>query len=90
MPNASELIALQHRPPEPVAPNAAATARAERTTDWLTADEAFAFVGLPSRRALYMAVRRGQIPVHRLGRRMRFSARELDDTLRRAGPRPFR
>jgi excisionase family DNA binding protein len=65
-------------------------ASSARATDWLTADEAVAFVGLPSRRALYMAVRRGQLPVHRMGRRMRFSARELDETLRRAGPRPSR
>lgn len=61
--------------------------RAARTAGWLTADEAAAYLGLPSRRALYMAIRRGQVPVHRLGRRMRFDARELDAALRGRGPR---
>ena len=45
---------------------------------WLTAAEATAYLGFPSRRALYMAIRRGQVPTHRLGRRMRFSVQELD------------
>jgi len=50
---------------------------------WLTAEEAVAYLGLPSRKALYQAVRRGQVPVHRLGqRRMRFSRAELDEALR--------
>jgi excisionase family DNA binding protein len=53
---------------------------------WLTANEAAAYLGLPSRRALYMAIRRGQVPVHRLGRRMRFSVRELDHALRGQDP----
>ncbi len=49
---------------------------------WLTADEAVVYLGLPSRKALYQAVRRGQLPVHRLGkRRMRFSRPELDEAL---------
>ncbi len=58
-----------------------------RTAGWLTAGEAAMYLGLPSRRALYMAIRRGQVPVHRLGRRMRFDARELDEALRGRGPR---
>ena len=50
---------------------------------WLTTDEAVAYLGLPSRKALYQAVRRDQVPVHRLGvRRMRFSRDELDRLLR--------
>ncbi len=61
--------------------------RAVRAAGWLTADEAAGYLGLPSRRALYMAIRRGQVPVHRLGRRMRFDARELDEALRGSGPR---
>ncbi len=61
--------------------------RAVRTVGWLTAGEAASYLGLPSRRALYMAIRRGQVPVHRLGRRMRFDARELDEALRGRGPR---
>ena len=61
--------------------------RAVRGAGWLTADEAARYLGLPSRRALYMAIRRGQVPVHRLGRRMRFDARELDAALRGRGPR---
>ena len=58
-----------------------------RAAGWLTADEAASYLGLPSRRALYMAIRRGQVPVHRLGRRMRFDVRELDESLRGRGPR---
>ena len=48
---------------------------------WMTADEAAAHLGLPSRKALYQAVRRGQVPVHRFGKRLRFSRTELDDAL---------
>lgn len=61
--------------------------RGVRTAGWLTADEAASYLGLPSRRALYMAIRRGQVPVHRLGRRMRFDVHELDESLRGRGPR---
>lgn len=45
---------------------------------WLTAIEAFRYLGFPSRKSLYQAVRRGQIPAHRLGRRLRFRAADLD------------
>ena len=61
--------------------------RGVRAAGWLTAAEAAYYLGFPSRRALYMAIRRGQVPVHRLGRRMRFDARELDESLRGRGPR---
>jgi excisionase family DNA binding protein len=47
---------------------------------WLTPRAAASYVGL-TLRALYMAVRKGQIPVHRLGRRLRFSQSELDATV---------
>jgi excisionase family DNA binding protein len=51
---------------------------------WLTADEAKAHLGLPSRKALYAAVARGQVPAHRLGRRrLRFNRGELDSLLGR-------
>ncbi len=49
---------------------------------WLTADEAAAYLRLPSRKALYAAAARGGVPVHRLGRRVRFSRPELDRLLR--------
>jgi excisionase family DNA binding protein len=48
---------------------------------WLTADEAVEYTRLPSRRALYQAVRRGRFPVHRLGRHLRFHRGELDKVL---------
>ena len=48
---------------------------------WLTAKEAATYLLLPTVQALYQAVRRGQIPVHRLGNRMRFNVTELDKTL---------
>jgi excisionase family DNA binding protein len=50
----------------------------ERRLRWLTADEATAYLGFPTRKALYAAVERGQVPAHRLGRRLRFSRAELD------------
>ncbi len=52
-----------------------------RTTEWLTADEAVAYLRFPSRDALYQAVSRGQLPVHRMGRRLRFRRPELDAKL---------
>ncbi len=55
----------------------------ERRLRWLTADEATAYLGFPSRKALYAAVERGQVPAHKLGRRLRFSRSELDALLRR-------
>lgn len=51
-------------------------------TDWLSADEATAYLRLPTRKALYAAVSRGSIPVHRLGRRVRFHRPELDALLK--------
>jgi excisionase family DNA binding protein len=50
-------------------------------TDWLDADEATAYLRLPTRKALYAAVARGTVPAHRLGRRMRFLRPELDALL---------
>ena len=58
-------------------------------SEWLGADEAARYLGLPSRKALYQAVRRGQIPAHRLGaRRMRFRRVELDRVLERGRQSP--
>ena len=48
---------------------------------WLTVDEAVAYLALPSRMALYQAVRRGQVSAHRFGRRLRFLRAELDAAL---------
>ena len=49
---------------------------------WLNTEQARDYLGLPSRKALYQAVRRGQVPVHRLGeKRLRFSRSELDQLL---------
>lgn len=55
----------------------------ERRLRWLTADEATAYLGFPTRKALYAAVERGQVPAHRLGRRLRFRRAELDGLLGR-------
>lgn len=52
---------------------------------WMTADQTASYLNLPSRKALYQAVRRGQIPGHRIGRRrLRFSRSEIDQWLARA------
>ncbi len=48
---------------------------------WLNPPQAARYLGLPSLKALYQAVRRGQIPVHRFGKRLRFNRVELDRTL---------
>jgi excisionase family DNA binding protein len=51
---------------------------------WMTADQATQYLNLPSRKALYQAVRRGQIPGHRVGaRRLRFSKAEIDQVIAR-------
>jgi excisionase family DNA binding protein len=52
-----------------------------RPEPWMTAEQAAAHLGLPSRKALYQAVRRGQVPVHRFGKRLRFNRAELDRAL---------
>jgi excisionase family DNA binding protein len=79
------------RPPEstPVVPRLRRTTAEprfnteERRLRWLTADEATAYLGFPTRKALYAAVERGQVPAHKLGRRLRFSRAELDALLGR-------
>src|SRR6266404_7469858 len=76
-------------PPSPAGDPIAIPARVERrrcliAIEWLGIDQAARYLGLPSRKALYQAVRRGQVPVHRLGtRRMRFRRAELDQVLER-------
>lgn len=55
---------------------------------WMTTDEAAAYLGYRTRDALYQAVRRGHLPVHRLGpRRLRFRRSELDAELARNSSR---
>lgn len=49
--------------------------------NWLTPEQAASYLALPSRKALYQAVRRGLIPGHRLGRLLRFHRPELDRVL---------
>jgi excisionase family DNA binding protein len=52
------------------------------TSDWFTAAEAAEYLRFNSKKALYQAVRRGQVPAHRLGlRQLRFSRVELDRLL---------
>lgn len=51
-------------------------------TPWLTPDEAAEYLRLPTVKALYQAVRRGDVPCHRRARRtMLFHRGELDDAL---------
>src|SRR6266702_23887 len=57
---------------------------APQETEWLTAAQAAAHLGL-SVRALYSAVERRQVPTVRLGRRLRFNRAGLDRLL--SGPR---
>jgi excisionase family DNA binding protein len=63
---------------------ASPTASRVELPDSMTSAEAAAYLRLPSIRALYQAVHRGQVPVRRLGaRRMRFDRAELDGLLAR-------
>ena len=73
-------------PPSEARAQTSRLARPPADPRWLTADEATVHLGLPSRKALYAAVERGQVPAHRLGRRrLRFRLAELDSLL---GPLP--
>jgi helix-turn-helix protein len=59
--------------------------RDDAGSDVLDTDAAVAYLRLPSRAALYAAVRRGAIPDRRVGKRsMRFYRSELDAVLRRS------
>jgi excisionase family DNA binding protein len=59
--------------------------RERMETTWMTSDQAVKYLALPSRKALYQAVRRGQIPSHRIGRRsLRFSKAEIDQWIARS------
>jgi len=51
---------------------------------WLTSDEAALYLRLPTAKALYQTVRRGRLPVHYLGNRLRFLRTELDEALERS------
>lgn len=56
--------------------------RCRATSPWLTPAEAAAYVRLPTVKALYQAVRRGDFPCHRRsGRTMLFHREELDKAL---------
>lgn len=48
---------------------------------WLNADQAAAYLGLPTRNALYERVRRGSVRAHRWGRSLRFRPEDLDDAV---------
>jgi excisionase family DNA binding protein len=65
---------------QPTAQGARDSAREPRSR-WLTADEATAYLAFPTRKALYAAVERGQVPARKLGRRLRFSRDDLDALL---------
>jgi excisionase family DNA binding protein len=67
-----------------VSPSSTRAAPVPHAADWLTADEATAYLRFPSRDALYQAVSRGQVPARRIGRRLRFRRAELDAHVRAA------
>lgn len=48
---------------------------------WLNAEQTAVYLALPSAKAVYQAVRRGEIPVYRFGKRLRFKSDDLDDLL---------
>lgn len=55
------------------------TTRSIAPKRWLTPADAAAHLGLPSVRALYQRVRRGQVRAHKFGRLLRFLVEELDE-----------
>jgi hypothetical protein len=74
----------RHQPGRSLDRRAAAADSPGGAPEWLNASEATRYLGLPSCKALYQAVRRGQVPMHRFGaRRMRFRRLELDSILER-------
>lgn len=58
-----------------------------KTTPWMTTDDAAAYLGYRTIKALYSAVERGHVPVHRLRGRLRFRRDELDSVVLASGPR---
>lgn len=48
---------------------------------WLNAEQAVEYLSLTSKKTLYMAVWRKQIPKHKMGGRLLFNRRELDEYL---------
>ena len=51
----------------------------------MDAEEVVRYLKLPSRRAVYQGVRRGEIPAYRLGkRRLRFRRDELEKLLKKS------
>jgi excisionase family DNA binding protein len=59
------------------------TAEIKEKSHWMNADQVAEYLALPSRKAVYEAARRGEIPCYRLGRRLRFRREELDAVLLR-------
>ena len=49
--------------------------------DWLNAEQTAEYLSLPSKGAVYQAVRRGDIPAYRFGKRLRFKRKDLDGML---------
>jgi len=74
---------LDRRQPTGSAAASGLAVRRLAESTWLTVEEAMRYLGLRSRMALYQAVRRGQVPAHHFGRRLRFRRSELDESLAR-------
>lgn len=61
---------------------AAVKQQATPAPEWLDAPAAVKHLGLPSLKALYQLVRGGDVPGHKLGRRLRFARADLDAVIR--------
>lgn len=61
---------------------AAVQQQASPAPEWLDAPAAVKHLGLPSLKALYQLVRGGDVPAHKLGRRLRFARADLDAVIR--------
>ena len=60
---------------------ATSATRSGQARKWLNAEQAAAYLALPSRKALYEIVRQGRVPFYRFGHSLRFLPAELDEVV---------
>lgn len=56
--------------------------RTPAPSEWMTSAEAAQYIRIPTVKALYQRVARGQVKSYRLGRQLRFRRGDLDSLMR--------